>query len=94
MKTVLSHIYKNRSPIYALCASLNELLRLYTPARSLRSVDQLLLGLPKPKWKLRGGRAFSIVPPNLWNNLPLHLRQASALSIFKTYFYSLAFDSV
>ena len=75
---------------------LSELLHPYTPAWSLRSADQKLLGVPKAKRKLRGDRAFSILAPNLWNSLPLHFRQAPSLSIFKsrlkTNFYYLAFD--
>ena len=76
----------------------SELLHPYAPARGLRSADQLLLEVPRSKRKLRGDRAFSVAAPNLWNNLPLHIRQASSLSIFKTslktYFYSLAFNTV
>ena len=52
--------------------------------------------VPRSKRKLRGDRAFSVAAPKLWNDLPLHIRQASSLSIFKTnlktHFYSLAFD--
>lgn len=38
-----------------------ELVQAYTPTRSLRSADQLLLSVPKTKRKLRGGRAFAVV---------------------------------
>ncbi len=75
---------------------LSELLHPYAPARSLRSADLLLLEVPRSKRKLRGDRAFSVAAPRLWNELPIHIRQASSLSIFKTrlktHFYSLAFD--
>ena len=75
---------------------LSELLHPYAPARSLRSADQLLLEVPRAKRKLRGDRAFSVAAPTLWNDLPLHTRQAPSLTIFKTrvktHFYSLAFD--
>ena len=75
---------------------ISELLHSYNPARCLRSADQLLLEVPRAKRKLRGDRAFSAVGPKLWNDLPLHIRQAPSLSIFKTclktHFYSLAFN--
>ncbi|XP_032879310.1 uncharacterized protein LOC116974699, partial [Amblyraja radiata] len=63
---------------------LSELLHLYAPARCLRSADQLLLEVPRSKRKLRGDRAFSVAAPALWNTLPLHIRQAPSLSIFKS----------
>uniref|UniRef100_A0A669DR24 Reverse transcriptase domain-containing protein n=1 Tax=Oreochromis niloticus TaxID=8128 RepID=A0A669DR24_ORENI len=73
---------------------LSELLHPYSPPRSLRSADKLLLEVPRSKRKLRGDRAFSIAAPNLWNNLPQHIREAPSLSTFKTHlkthFYSLA----
>ncbi|XP_064205653.1 uncharacterized protein LOC135262574, partial [Anguilla rostrata] len=76
---------------------LSELLHPYTPTRSLRSADQLLLRVPKTKLKLRGDRAFAVAAPTLWNDLPQHIRQASSLSVFKslvkTHLFSLAFDS-
>ncbi|KAK0140685.1 hypothetical protein N1851_022323 [Merluccius polli] len=76
---------------------LSELLHPYTPTRCLRSADQLLLRQPKTKLKLRGDRAFAVAAPNLWNDLPQHIRQASSLSVFKslvkTHLFSLAFDT-
>jgi len=75
---------------------LSELLHPYTPNRHLRSADQLLLNVPRTKSKLRGGRCFSVAAPTLWNNLPLHIRQASILSAFKsllkTHLFSLAYS--
>ena len=77
---------------------LSELLHPYTPSRSLRSADQLLLTVPKARLKLRGERAFAVAAPKLWNGLPLHIRQASSLSHFKsllkTHLFSLAFDTM
>ena len=76
---------------------LSELLHPYSPARSLRSADQMLLEVPRTRRKLRGDRAFSVAAPKLWNDLPLQIRQAPSLAIFKsslkTYFYSLAFNT-
>ena len=77
---------------------LSELLHPYTHSRSLRSADQLLLTVPEAGLKLRGDRAFAVAAPKLWNGLPLHIRQASSLShfksILKTHLFSLAFDTM
>ena len=55
----------------------------YTLARSLQSADQARLDPPKVKTKKsRGVRAFFVVAPRLWNELPLNIRQASSLPIF------------
>ena len=67
---------------------LSELLHPYAPARCLRSADLLLLEVPRSKRKLRGDGAFSVAAPKLWNELPLHIRQASLLSILKPIFIS------
>ena len=76
---------------------LSELLHPYIPARSLRSDDQLLLSVPKSKRMLRGDCAFAVSAPKLWNDLPLHVKQASSLSVFKsllkTRLFSIAFDT-
>ncbi|XP_026176392.1 uncharacterized protein LOC113138288 [Mastacembelus armatus] len=74
---------------------LTELLHPYTPSRSLRSADLQLLEVPKTRRKLRGDRSFSVAAPRLWNNLPLNIRQAPTLAMFKvqlkTYLYTQAF---
>lgn len=76
-------------------AYIDDLLKTHTPLRSLRSADQLFLSVPRTRLKNRGDRAFSIVAPRLWNDLPMCVRVASSLDIFKsrlkTHFYSLAF---
>lgn len=76
---------------------LSELLQPYTPTCSLRSADQLLLNVPRTGRKLRGDRAFAVAAPKLWNELPLEIRQASSLSVFKsllkTHLFTLAFDT-
>lgn len=77
---------------------LSDLIQPYAPTRSLRSADLSLLVVPKTKRKLRGDRAFSVAGPKLWNDLPLHIRQADSLPVFKsllkTYLFSWAFNSV
>ena len=75
----------------------SDLLHQYSPSRSLRSADQLLLAVPKRRLTLRGDRAFASAAQKLWNELPLHVRQASLLSSFKSYLkthlFSLAFNT-
>lgn len=74
---------------------LSDLLHQYTPQRSLRSSDQSLLAVPMSRLKHRGDRAFAVVAPKLWNKLPLHIRLAPTLEMFKsllkTHFFSKAF---
>ena len=44
----------------------------------------------------RGDRAFAVAAPRLWNSLPLHIRAAQSLNVFKsllkTHLFSLAFN--
>ena len=43
------------------------------------------LNLKVPKTcKCAGDRAYSVAAPRLWNNLPLHIRNASSVASFKT----------
>ena len=76
-------------------AYIADLIQRYTPARALRSADQMLLVVPKTRLKTRGHRAFAAAGPRLWNTLPLPVRSAQTLGAFKsslkTHFFSLAF---
>ncbi|KAF7657139.1 hypothetical protein LDENG_00031080 [Lucifuga dentata] len=57
----------------------------------------MLLVVSKSRFKLKGGRAFAVAAPNLWNSLPLHIRTAPSLITFKSslksYFFLLAFSN-
>ena len=59
--------------------------------------DQLLTSGPKSKRKLRGDCAFAVLALKLWNDLPLHVKQASSLSVFisrlKTHLFFMAFET-
>lgn len=70
----------------------------HVPFRSLRSTDQLLLVVLRPRLKHRGEQAFACVASKLWNELPLHVRLAPTLPVFKschkTHFYSLVCTSL
>ena len=92
---ILLFVYKalnNLAPQY-----LTDLLCLYTPSRTLRSSDHCLLIVPRSRLKKRGDRAFATAGPKLWNSLPLYIRLAPSVSIFKsslkTFLFSLAFDA-
>ena len=63
---------------------LTELLEVYIPARQLRSESDLRLKVPKTRLKSYGDRAFSYIAPVLWNSLPLSIKTASSLTIFKS----------
>ncbi len=39
---------------------------------------------PRSKYKCRGDRAFSVVAPRLWNELPITIRLAPSVSAFKS----------
>ena len=91
-KTLLI-VYKslhNLAPPY-----LSEILHQHAPSRALRSADLLLLEVPRARQKARGDRAFSVAGPRLWNALPLHIRSAQSLAVFKsllkTHLFGLAF---
>jgi hypothetical protein len=77
---------------------ISELISHYTPVRSLRSSSKGLLTISvRPSTKFYGNRSFAFAAPSLWNNLPLNIRSADSLVIFKrllkthlfrTYFHS------
>ena len=67
------------------------------PRYNLRSASGLILKYPSLKLKeTLGDRAFSSAAPNLWNNLPLHIRLEDNFerfkSLLKTHLFRLAFD--
>ena len=80
--------YNGLSPTY-----LSDLLHRYVPARTLRSSNQSLLQLPHTS-KTFGQRSFSYAAPSLWNNLPLPIRNADNVNIFKNMLKTHLFNSV
>jgi len=54
----------------------------YQPQRSLRSVSQNLLSIPRCNSSF-GQRSFSYCAPKIWNELPLSVRQSPSLHTFK-----------
>ena len=75
---------------------LHDCLPKYVPGRPLRSSTAGLLAVPKMASKKHGEAAFCFYGPTAWNKLPLYIRQAASVDIFKaqlkTYFYALAFN--
>jgi hypothetical protein len=83
--TLLTH----KQPSY-----LSDVIHHYTPSRGLRSSDQHLLTVPRTRLKLTD-QSFAAAAPNIWNDLPLHLRTSLSRHSFstglKTHLYSRAF---
>ena len=63
------------SPIY-----IKELISVYKPNRNLRSSSQVLLSAQSFNLKSYGHRSFSVAAPELWNSLPISLRNVSIKS--------------
>ena len=66
------------APVY-----LSELLTPYVSPRNLRSENQLLLTQPSPQSSCFY-RCFRSSGPALWNDLPLHVKSAPTLPVFKS----------
>ena len=62
---------------------ISELLTPYVPSRTLRSSSKLLLQEPRTNFATGGDRAFEKVAPKLWNTLPMDIRCATLVGIFK-----------
>ncbi|MEM7226837.1 MAG: reverse transcriptase domain-containing protein [Pseudomonadota bacterium] len=75
------------APLY-----LQELLLPHTPCRQLRSSESLTLKVPRTNLKRFGDRSFSKTGPVIWNSLPLSVRLAGSVAVFKkrlkTYLFS------
>ena len=73
-------VYKctnNVAPSY-----LTELLSKYLPTRTLRSGNMQLLKERKSN-RTWGDKSFAIAAPHLWNDLPLNIRTAKSIAVFK-----------
>ena len=72
---------------------IRELLTAYHPHRTLRSGDKNLLVVPFTRSNMVQQRAFSLVGPRLWNDLPLSLRSVSNYPQFKNQLKTFLFSS-
>lgn len=70
--------FQGRTP-----ALLKKLLQQHGPNRNLRSSDQGLLVSPCSRLKTKGGCAFEVVAPKLWESLPLDLCCVETVDTFK-----------
>ena len=66
------------APIY-----LSELLRYSYSSRLLRSSSQNCLVVPRSSLKMYCDRAFSVVAPKLWNQLPPEFRGVTSVDQFR-----------
>lgn len=73
-------------------AYIMDLLSIYTPARTLRSQNAMLLTVPRSN-KRYGDRSFAVAAPTLWNKLPVKLRSSETLDAFCRGLKSHLFDS-
>ncbi len=77
---------------------LSELVVPYVTCYDLRSKDKNTMAVPKTNLVSCGDRAFSKVAPALWNNLPMEIKCASDVDVFKkllkTHLFKLAYDIV
>ena len=74
-------VLNNLAPAY-----LSDLLTQYSPKRVLRSASQSLLAPPTTREVSTinyGRRAFSVAAPELWNSIPLAIKNADSLAKFK-----------
>ena len=69
---------QGKAPLYN-CGMIQERL----PQRATRSSTSVMLTQPYPKTTTLGDRAFSIVAPRLWNELPTAMRGPLSLDNFK-----------
>ena len=76
-------------------AYMRDLLIPYSPKRTLRSTENHLLTPPRCRLEYFGKRSFAAAAPTLWNNLPLNIKQAPSVDIFKsrikTHLFQLAY---
>ena len=73
-------ILNNQAPSY-----LTSTLPAYVPSRDLRSSSQCRILPPKFRMKSGGERSFSHRAANLWNSLPLSLKNSSSHTCFKSH---------
>ena len=61
-----------------------DLLQVHQPNRNLRSASRgLSLVVPPHQTQAYGARSFSVAAPTLWNSLPVDIKNAQSLFIFK-----------
>ena len=79
---VLILMYKSLNSLAP--AYLTDKIKRLQPLRSLRSCDRYKAIMPRAHKVRLGDRAFSIIEPKLWHSLPIAIRSAPSISIFKS----------
>ena len=80
-------LLNNLAPSY-----LTEVLRVYEPARHLRSSsDKWRFAIEPYNLKTYGLGAFSVIAPRLWNDLPMAIRSIDKINVFKSKFKTFLF---
>jgi hypothetical protein len=72
---------------------ITELLHPYKPTRNLRSSTRNNLIIPRSNLISYDDRSFSTAAPKLWNTLPLSLKEAKSIDIFKSELKTFLFTS-
>ena len=74
---------------------LTELIQEYKPSRNLRSSSKMNLVTTSVSTASYGQRSFYYAAPELWNTLPLHIKNSKTVEQFKsslkTYLFTIAF---
>ncbi len=71
---------------------LNLLVQTYAPSRSLRSASERRLVVPSQRGTKSLSRTFSWTVPSWWNDLPISIRTAESLAIFKKHLKDTSFS--
>ena len=78
----------NLAPLYII-----DLVQPYSSTRTLRSSSQFMLRYPRISRSSYGQRSFTSAAPRVWNNLPVYVRGASSLMMFKSRLKTFLFKS-
>ena len=87
LSTLCFKCLTSSAPVY-----LSQLISPYTPTRSLRSENALLLTVPSFNLQTFGRKSFSVSAPLVWNPLPLSLRKTDSLATFKRHLKTYLFN--
>ena len=77
---------KKKNSLYNLYCSpfyIKDIIKLYTPARPLRSQNNCLICVPYTKTAKYGDSCFMKAAASLWNPLPIFLKFSVSVSSFK-----------
>ena len=91
---ILWHCRHNDLFVTCMEQLLQELIKKYQPSRNLRSSTQSRLTYTSTSTQY-GRRSFSVAASELWNSLPLHVKNSKTMvqfkSSLKTHLFTMAF---